>query len=167
MDPDRRALLTGAFLRRSPPRRSPRLPGPRPPVLLDEPAVCAGCETRVCATACGEGIVAWDEAAKAPYLDFTLGGCTFCGECVRACPHAAEAPPLRRLGTAVLDAARCMAWNGVVCMSCRFPCRERAIMADGRGRPVVIESRCTGCGACIGPCPVAAMSVQAPGAEGS
>jgi ferredoxin-type protein NapF len=68
----------------------------------------------------------------------------------------AWAPPA---GPAELDRAACMAWNGVVCMSCRFACDDLAIFMDGRGRPHVEKDRCIGCGSCVGVCPSQAITL--------
>jgi Pyruvate/2-oxoacid:ferredoxin oxidoreductase delta subunit len=67
----------------------------------------------------------------------------------------AVSPPA---GPAMLDRAACMAWDGVVCMSCRFACDDLAIFMDGQGRPHVEDDRCIGCGSCAGVCPAQAIS---------
>jgi ferredoxin-type protein NapF len=60
--------------------------------------------------------------------------------------------------------ARCLARNGIACFSCRDACGERAIIfqpAIGGAQPIVIRAGCTGCGECIAPCPVAAVTLAA------
>jgi ferredoxin-type protein NapF len=60
---------------------------------------------------------------------------------------------------AISDA--CLARAGVFCMSCRDACPEQAIVFQprigGLFLPALIEDACTGCGACIAPCPTRAM----------
>jgi len=115
------------------------------------------------------GVIAIHEEGHAlaglPYLHFEAAGCTYCGDCLGACPmdlgeQAATTRP--QIGLAVLDTARCLAWNGVICMSCQFACPERAIRADRQGRPAIDPAPCTGCGQCLAPCPEQAIHSTAP-----
>jgi ferredoxin len=64
-------------------------------------------------------------------------------------------------GVAVLDREACIAWNGVICISCRTACQEQAIRVDRRGRPTIVAGACTGCGACVDPCP--SRAIRLPG----
>ncbi len=66
-------------------------------------------------------------------------------------------PPI---GYAALHTPTCLAWNGVVCVACRFACTPQAIRADVRSRPLIDESVCTGCGACVSVCPEGAIAVK-------
>jgi Pyruvate/2-oxoacid:ferredoxin oxidoreductase delta subunit len=52
-----------------------------------------------------------------------------------------------------------MPWQNVVCMSCQSVCPTKAILFDERGRPTVHPTNCNGCGICVAPCPVDALSV--------
>lgn len=56
----------------------------------------------------------------------------------------------------------CIAFKQVVCRSCGDACEARAIRfklrAGGVAVPVLDAESCTGCGACIAPCPVAAIA---------
>jgi ferredoxin len=54
---------------------------------------------------------------------------------------------------AVLDRNACLAWNGVICISCRTACDEQAIRFDPLRQPSIVDEACTGCGACINVCP--------------
>ena len=64
---------------------------------------------------------------------------------------------------AISDA--CLARAGVFCMSCRDACPEQAIVFSprlgGAFLPEVAAAQCTGCGACLSPCPVGALSLTA------
>ena len=55
----------------------------------------------------------------------------------------------------------CLPAHGVVCASCREACPESAIRVPvgGRGPAVVDAARCSGCGACVGICPVGAIGL--------
>jgi ferredoxin len=68
-------------------------------------------------------------------------------------------PPSVSPGLAVLERSACVAWNGVVCMSCVFSCDDRAIRMDRRGRPAIVEEACTGCAACVDVCPTRAITI--------
>ena len=65
------------------------------------------------------------------------------------------------MGTAVIDEARCLAYNGAVCRTCWHICPlpGEAIVFDQRLRPMVIESVCIGCGLCDYVCPTTPSSI--------
>lgn len=58
---------------------------------------------------------------------------------------------------------RCISVQGVTCRLCGDACEPAALrfrlLTGGRSLPVIDETRCTGCGECITPCPVAALSL--------
>ena len=66
-------------------------------------------------------------------------------------------------GLAVVDRGTCMAWNGVICISCRAVCEEQAITVDRQQRPTIVEAACTGCGVCIDLCPSQAIRIPGQG----
>lgn len=169
-DPVRRGLLRGELLTREGRERvegrTGRL-GPWPPGLQAAASSCHQC-SGPCEAACPMEIVRFHplghRLAREPYLDFTLAGCTFCGECLKACPQRQAVAPgsdARVWGEVRLALDRCLAWNGILCMSCLGRCDRRALTLDDRRRLVVDQERCTGCGACIAPCPVGALAVSA------
>lgn len=129
--------------------------------------LCTDCGD--CAEACPEGIIV--SLSEIPQIDFSAGYCTFCGDCVRACAEGAfvveqtcdnlsNCPPWS-LGASFDH--RCIASQGTECRICGEQCEVEAIrFRPRRGGPPIptIEGAvCTGCGACVGPCPSGAMQV--------
>lgn len=152
----RRGFLRGRVAAR-PPRR--------PPWALPEGGFLDAC-TRCadCVPACPTSIVVMREGY--PQVDFSRGACTFCAACVVACRPAAlrrdEGAPPWQARAHVLDA--CFAMRGVECRICGDHCEAQAIRFSprlgGPPRPEILDDRCTGCGACVRPCPVAALRVD-------
>lgn len=74
--------------------------------------------------------------------------------------HFAGSPAAPGEGRAEID-ARCLAVKGVECRICGEHCDDGAIRFSPRpGGPPLPEVRreaCTGCGACVAPCPVTAI----------
>ena len=101
-----------------------------------------------------------------PTVDFSVGECTFCGDCVSACQPKA----LRRDPEQVPWASKasigedCLPRQGVECRVCGDFCDARAIRfpprLGGSPLPEIDPEKCTGCGACVAPCPVTAISVR-------
>lgn len=166
----RRGLLTGAFLTREGRenvKRSQKPLGPRPPwhqqVMENCNDPCSNCGQE-CVASCPQGIISLHpdehEHAGTPWLDFSVTGCTFCGDCAEACPSIEsfekESSPLDNLQ---LAKASCLTWNNVFCMSCIGKCDVRALRLDERRRLVLNDSLCTGCGMCVHSCPVNALGV--------
>lgn len=60
--------------------------------------------------------------------------------------------------------AACIAYGQVVCRSCGDACEVRAIQfrlrTGGVAVPELDAASCTGCGACVAPCPVGAISMR-------
>ncbi len=118
-----------------------------------------------CAPACPEGIIVFDRVGR-PIMDFAKGACTFCGDCATACLSGAlvrtedAAPWTLKAGIA----AACLSFGGVDCRMCGDHCETRAIrfrpLGKGRWLPAVEAADCTGCGACVGVCPVKAIAVS-------
>ena len=125
-------------------------------------SACTGCGD--CTRACPTGIIV--EVDKRPQVDFAKGECTFCADCVTACQHGA----LRRKEGDTQDkpwqivaniSDGCLAQANVVCRSCGDACAIMAIRfrprMGGAALPEVDAERCTGCGACVAPCPKSAI----------
>jgi ferredoxin-type protein NapF len=99
-------------------------------------------------------------------IDFALGECTFCGDCVTACtPKALQRQadsPAWLLKANIGE--KCLAKHQVECRICGEQCGESAIrfqpQLGGVSQPQLDSSRCTGCGACVAPCPVQAIAID-------
>ena len=161
IDLGRRGLLRG--------RLRPEPAPLRPPYALNDHVLEACVRCGACAAACPESIIVAGDGGY-PELDFQGGECTFCGACAEVC-HV----PVFDLALAVpwTQAAHiadtCLAMQAVVCQSCRDACPERAIgfrFVQGRPpQPFVETVSCTGCGACVSPCPTDAITVRGAAAD--
>lgn len=100
-----------------------------------------------------------------PKLDLRLAACEQnCNVCGKVCPTQAirslslEEKTHAKLGTAVLRKEICLVWaQNKICLICDEICPYNAIVfrvVEGYRRPVVIASRCNGCGFCEQRCPV-------------
>ena len=137
----------------------------RPPYGINESlfqSECATCENKACVSSCDEQIIFILEDGT-PSLDFTKSGCTFCEDCASVCEanvlnlenvHTSE----QLNATFRISTEGCVAYNGVICFSCKEPCIDDAILFNGMFNPVIDMDRCTGCGFCIGRCPTQAIS---------
>ncbi|MGN7930129.1 ferredoxin-type protein NapF [Sphingopyxis sp. 22461] len=155
--PERRA-----FLRGKPSRPSPL----RPPWAVTEALfldLCTSCDD--CIAACPEQVLDRGDGGY-PLFDPQRGECLFCEKCVEACDTGALDGALAGPWTIRADIApSCLAKSGVTCFSCRDACGEAAIgfrPALGGAHVELDAARCTGCGACVGVCPVSAITLSAP-----
>lgn len=144
----------------------------RPPWAVGEGRFLDAC-TRCgkCVVACGPGILKSDPRGY-PVADFSRGECTFCAACLGACETGAllRAEPHAAPWTfkAAIEPC-CLAEQGVMCSICREQCQYEAIsLKPGTGGvplPHLDASACTGCGACVAPCPTASIHIVAPRRE--
>jgi MauM/NapG family ferredoxin protein len=100
-----------------------------------------------------------------PRLDLRMAGCEpNCNVCGKVCPTQAlrslslEEKTHAKLGTAVLRKEMCLVWaQNKLCLICDEICPYNAIVfrpVEGYRRPVVVASKCNGCGLCEQRCPV-------------
>jgi MauM/NapG family ferredoxin protein len=100
-----------------------------------------------------------------PKMDLRLAPCDQnCNACGKVCPTQAirsvslEEKNHAKVGTAVLRKEMCLVWaQDKICLICDEICPYNAIVfrpVEGYRRPVVIASKCNGCGFCEVRCPV-------------
>jgi len=138
----------------------------RPPWALSEERFTEVCEGGGhCIEHCPERILVGGRGGH-PEIDFSRGECSFCRECVDGCPTGAlrmvDGQPPWTLQAQIGDA--CIAYQGVECRSCGEYCEPQAIVfrlrAGGVARPKLTTADCNGCGACVKPCPVGAITLH-------
>ncbi|MCG9698310.1 ferredoxin-type protein NapF [Shewanella sp. Isolate11] len=101
-----------------------------------------------------------------PEVDFTIDECSFCQRCVEVCPEplfndVSQAP--WSITAHINDT--CLTHTGVWCQSCKDSCDSQAIKftaAIGQApKPMILNDLCTGCGACVSPCPNHSITIKA------
>jgi ferredoxin-type protein NapF len=155
VDLSRRSLLFG----RKPAREG--MPAFRPPWANQQfTDQCTRCGE--CLSVCPSKMIVQGDAGF-PELDFGRGECTFCGECRSVCQPKAlnAAQPWQQ---SIVIGAQCIAQHGVDCRVCGELCDAGAIrftLQVGKvAQPSLALDACTGCGACIAPCPSSAIQMQ-------
>jgi len=100
-----------------------------------------------------------------PKMEVRFAACEQnCNVCGKVCPTQAirslslEEKTHAKVGTAVLRKEMCLVWaQDKLCLICDEICPYNAIVfrtVEGYRRPVVIASRCNGCGFCEQKCPI-------------
>jgi len=120
---------------------------------------CIECDG-VCGTFCEENIIKIGDD-RTPYIDFSLGGCTYCDECAINCPKdVLKVEYKANIEVKIqIDMLKCLSWNGTMCFSCKDPCLDNAIEFLGLFKPSINE-RCTSCGFCVNYCPTNAITIK-------
>ncbi|PWI33213.1 ferredoxin-type protein NapF [Vibrio albus] len=137
----------------------------RMPWTVSEQDFTEGC-TRCgkCVEACETAIIITGDGGF-PEVDFQRGECTFCGVCADACPVpvfvSREQSPWQKVAEI---GESCLSFQSTECRSCRDMCEYSAIrfrlQAGNVAQPVLDVDECSGCGACIKPCPVNAITMS-------
>ena len=135
----------------------------RPPwslLEMDFVEACSRCGD--CLSVCPEKILRKGRGGF-PEVDFSLGECTFCGDCTKVCKTGALDTGREPWLLKAQIASSCLALKQVACRNCGEACPTGAIhfrLAAGMvARPEITTTACTGCGACVSPCPVAAVTI--------
>ncbi|WP_076411130.1 ferredoxin-type protein NapF [Shewanella sp. UCD-KL12] len=123
--------------------------------------ICTRCDK--CIKACETQILIRGDGGF-PEINFANDECTFCKKCADICPepvfNKTEQTPWESIAL-VLEP--CLANKGIWCQSCKDACDARAIsFKPGIGqapKPIIDIDTCTGCGACVSPCPADAIKV--------
>lgn len=146
----RRGFLK-ALAKKSQPKRLPYWQN-----LDDFTKICPSCEEKPCINVCDEGIIFLHK--NTPSISFKDSGCTYCDECARVCEkNVLHVKSKKHINvTLSIDTSKCLAWNGVICSTCKDNCDENAIEFFGLFRPL-INDKCTSCGFCVSPCPANAL----------
>lgn len=136
----------------------------RPPYFNDEDSFakeCTQCLDTPCVTFCQQNIIVISND-KTPKLDFSLGGCTYCDECAKACSNdVLNIEDKKTINAKVeIDMLKCMSWHQTMCFSCKDPCLTDAIKFLGMFRPSINDDKCTSCGFCISVCPSVAIALK-------
>lgn len=139
----------------------------RPPWVKEDiefTDLCSRCDK--CIQACETQIIVKGSGGF-PEISFNSDECTFCKRCVEACPEPIFGNTSVRpwLIVAQVDES-CLVNQGVMCQSCKDACDYGAIkFPPALGKPafpsITIED-CTGCGACVAPCPNDSIKIEMP-----
>jgi ferredoxin-type protein NapF len=138
----------------------------RPPWGLEEAEFVERCQrSGACVAACPEKILERGRGGF-PVVNFALGACTFCGKCAEVCndgAYCADAPNGAPWGWKARIGESCLALSRVLCRTCGEHCPAGAIrftlLPGAAAFPEIDAGRCTGCGACIAPCPNGAVAL--------
>lgn len=140
----------------------------RPPYALDEAAFTDAC-TRCgdCLKLCPQAILITGRGGF-PEIRFSEASCTFCLDCVSACKTGALSQknaekPLPYIAYVNND---CLSARGIVCRVCASACDNDAMTfrpaLGGKSTLEINPETCSGCGACVAPCPVDALTIAPP-----
>ncbi len=139
----------------------------RPPGACPEKdflRLCSRCGE--CEKVCPEGTIVIagsgsGEAEGTPVLQPGKHPCTFCMKCVPVCPTGALVETKEpKIGKAVIQEERCIAWKGGGCLICRERCPAKAITWRHLRAPLIQKERCNGCGECAYVCPVSPNAIE-------
>jgi ferredoxin-type protein NapF len=115
-----------------------------------------------CISICPEEIIVKGDGGF-PNINFDIGECDFCGKCAEICKEpifttTTESPWQKK---AVINHT-CLAYEKIYCRSCAESCEVQALtfQVGISAVPKIDNDLCTGCGACVAPCPTKAIEVK-------
>ncbi len=137
--------------------------------LPDETFIAACTRCNECINVCPERILYKGDSGF-PEVDFKRRACSFCRECVVSCQadafHVANKDIYNAWNLVAFVSSDCLSMQGITCRACAEHCATRAIrfqlQLGGKALPDVSQAACTGCGACVRPCPVNALTIKHP-----
>ncbi|MCH1928895.1 ferredoxin-type protein NapF [Shewanella sp. A25] len=124
--------------------------------------ICTRCDK--CINTCETQIIHRGDGGL-PEVSFKNNECTFCKQCATVCPEAGlfdltQTPWQHK--AQIQDS--CLTFQGIWCQSCKDACEPRAIqfsLSIGKApMPNINSDLCTGCGACVAPCPSHAIHIK-------
>ena len=144
----------------------------RPPGGQDEERLISACiRCEKCYEICPRDVIAPAHLEdgvlnmRTPTFDFSANWCDWCADehdgtplCVSACPTEALKLPADAtaentiIGKAVIREDWCLAYKLTGCRFCYDACPYEAMELDKDNRPIVLEDKCNGCGACESVC---------------
>ena len=158
VDMRKRAILRGRFSDSD----SDALRMPWLKATEDFTELCTRCNH--CVSACPTGIISKGSGGY-PELNFSIGECTFCAECAKACEEDLfDITQLLPWDFKASVSKNCLNQQSVYCRSCAESCESEAIAFNFNSTlfvsPTVNLSDCAGCGACVSVCPTKAIDVK-------
>ncbi|WP_019616679.1 ferredoxin-type protein NapF [Psychromonas ossibalaenae] len=121
---------------------------------------CSKCAD--CISVCPEKILKKGDGGY-PQIDFNLGECSFCGKCADSCNEqiftdTAQTPWNKKAQIST----QCLAAENIYCRSCGESCESLALTfkIGINAVPQINTELCTGCGACVSPCPTQAIEIK-------
>jgi len=136
----------------------------RPPWAIAEQLFIQTCgHCGECIEACPEHILIYGRGDY-PEVDFSKGGCTFCGKCAQVCEPGGLCPSHKHpWHLKAFIAETCLTNRGTECNCCGESCPANAIsfrqQVGNTPVPILEEMFCNGCGTCVSACPASAIHV--------
>jgi len=115
-----------------------------------------------CLATCPESIIVKGDGGF-PTINFELGECDFCGQCANVCKEPIFTPTTEiPWGKKAKIETTCLANQSIYCRSCAESCETQALtfQIGISAVPKIDNDLCTGCGACVAPCPANAIDVK-------